>query len=53
MIRGPIKKTVFIYTRPPEKCGIATITADPVVNRKLASEEGFDRTAFMLISAIL
>ena len=53
MIRGPVKRAAFIYTRPPEKCGIATITADSIVNSKLASEEGFDRIVFMLLSAIL
>jgi hypothetical protein len=52
MIRWPVEKTVFIYTRTPGKCGITTITADPIVNSKLASEEGFDRTAFMLFSDI-
>ena len=53
MIRGPVKRAAFIYTRPPGKCGIATITADSIVNSTLASEEGFDRIAFMLLSAIL
>jgi len=52
MIRGSVERTVFIYTRLPVKCGITTITAEPIVNRKLASEEGFDRTAFMLFSDI-
>jgi len=52
MIRGPIKKAVFIYTHSPGKCGITTITADPIMNSKLASEEGFDRTAFILLSDI-
>jgi len=47
MIRGPVKRAAFIYTRPPEKCGIATITADSIANTKLASEEGFDRIAFI------
>jgi len=45
MIRGTVKRVVFIYTRPPGKCGIATITADSILNSKLASEEGFDRNS--------
>ena len=53
MIRGPVKRAVFIYTRPQGKCGIATITADSILNSKLASKEGFDRIVFMLLSAIL
>jgi hypothetical protein len=53
MIRGPVKRAVFIYTRPPGKCGIATITVDSIVNSKLASEEGFNRIVSMLLSAIL
>lgn len=53
MIKEPVKRAVFIYTRPPGKCRIATITADLIVNSKLASEEGFDRVVFMLLSAIL
>lgn len=53
MIRGTVKRAVFIYTRPPGKCGITTITADSILNSKLASEEGFDRIVFMLLSVIL
>ncbi len=53
MIRGPVKRAAFIYTRPPGKCGIATITVDSIVNSILASEEGFDWTVFILLSAIL
>ena len=53
MIRGPVKRAAFIYTRPLGKCGIATFTADSIINSKLASEEGFDRIVFMLLSAIL
>ncbi|MHC4532913.1 MAG: hypothetical protein ACYS6K_03085 [Planctomycetota bacterium] len=53
MIKEHVKKAAFIYTRPPGKCGIATITADSIVNSKLASEEGFERIAFILLSAIL
>ena len=53
MIRGPVKKAAFIYTRLPGKCGIATITADSIAYTKLASEEGLDRIVFMLLSAIL
>ena len=53
MIRGPAKRAAFIFTRPPGKCGIATITAESIVNSKLASEEGFERIVFILLSAIL
>jgi hypothetical protein len=53
MIREPVKRAAFIYTRPPRKYGIATISADSRVNSKLASEEGFDRIVSMLLSAIL
>ncbi len=53
MIKGPVKRASLIYTRPPGKCGIATITADSIVNSKLASEEGFDRIVFMLLSVVL
>jgi len=53
MIIGPVKRAVFIYTRLPGKCGIAALTADSIVNSKPASEEGFDRIVFMLLSAIL
>ena len=53
MIRGPVKRAAFIYTRPQRKFGIAAFTADSIVNSKLASEEGFDRIASMLLSAIL
>jgi hypothetical protein len=53
MIKGPVKRAALIYTRPPGKCGIATITADSIVNSKLASEEGFDRIVFMLLSVVL
>ena len=53
MIRGPVKRAVFIYTRPPGKYGIATIMADSIVNSKLVSEEGLDRIVFMLLSVIL
>jgi hypothetical protein len=53
MIRGPVKRAEFIYTRPSGKCRITAITADLIVNSKLASEEGFDRMVFMLLSAIL
>ena len=53
MIRGPVRRTVFIYSRPQGKCGVATITADSILNSKPASEEGFDRIVFMLLSAIL
>jgi hypothetical protein len=52
MIRGPVERTVLIYTRPLGKCGITTIRADSIVNCKPASGEGFDRTAFMLFSDI-
>ena len=52
MVIRPVEKAVFIYTRRPGKCGITTITAEPIVNGKPASEEGFDRTAFMLFSDI-
>ncbi len=53
MTRGPVKRAASIYTRPPRKCGIAAFTADLIVNSKLASEEGFDRIVFMLLSVIL
>ena len=53
MIRGPVKKAAVIYTRPPGKCGIATLTVDSIANTKLASEEGLDRIVSMLLSAIL
>ena len=53
MIRGPVKRAAFIYTRPQSKCGIAAFTADSIVNSKPASEEGFDRIASILFSAIL
>ncbi len=53
MIRGPVKRAAFIYTRPPGKCGIATLTVDSITNTKLASEEGLDRIVFMLLSVIL
>jgi hypothetical protein len=53
MIRGPVKRAAFIYTPPPRKYGITTISADSRVNSKLASEEGFDRIVSMLLSAIL
>ncbi len=53
MIRGPVKKAAVIYTRPTGKCGIATLTVDSIANTKLASEEGFDRIVFMLLSVIL
>ena len=53
MIKEHVKKAAFIYTHPPGKCGIATITAESIVNSKLASEEGFDRIVFMLLSAII
>jgi len=53
MIRGPVKRAAFIYTRTQRKCGIAAFTADLIVNNKPASEEGFDRTVSTLLSAIL
>lgn len=53
MVRWPVEKAMFIYTRPPGKCGIARITAESIVNSKPASEEGFDRIAFIILSVIL
>lgn len=53
MIIRSVKKEAVIHTCPPRKCGLAALTADSIVNSKMASEEGFDRTAFMLLSVII
>jgi hypothetical protein len=48
-----MKKAAFIYTHPPGKCGIAAFTVDSIANSKLASDEGFDRIVFMLLSVMI
>lgn len=53
MIKRYVKKEAVIHTCPPRKCGLVALTADSIVNSNLASEEGFDRIAFMLLSVIL